>query len=66
MIMSTKAESSFVFTGYTNWRRATVRFKEHELSLAHLDAIKAHQYSQSTSVSSLLSSELEKSRNKKK
>ena len=34
--------------------------KEHELSLAHRDAIKARQYSQSTSVSSLLSSELKR------
>ena len=39
-IMSMKAESAFVSTGYSNWRKATVRFKEHELSLAHRDAIK--------------------------
>ena len=56
-IMSMKAESAFVSIGYSNRRKATVRFKEHELSLAHCDA---HQYSQSTSVSSLLSSELKR------
>ena len=57
-VMSSKAEAAFISTGYSNRRKATVRFKEHELSLVHHDAINAHQASQSTSISSLLSSEV--------
>ena len=57
-VMSSKAEAAFNSTGYLNWRKATVRFKEHELSLAHCDAIDAHQSRQLASVSSLLSSEM--------
>ena len=55
---SSKAEAVFMSTGYSNWRKATVSFKEHELSVAHRHAISAHESSQSTSVSTLLSSEL--------
>ena len=65
-VMSSKAEAAFISTGYSNWRKATVRFKEHELSLVHRDAINAHQASQSTSISSLLSSEVRRNQEKRR
>lgn len=65
-MLSSKAETAFSSTGYSNWRKATVRFKEHELSLAHRDAINAFQSSQSTSVSSLLSSEMRRNQEQRK
>ena len=57
-VMSSKEKAAFISTGFSNWRKATVQFKEHELSLAHHDGIDAHQSSQSASVSSLISSEM--------
>ena len=65
-VMSSKAEAAFISTGYSNWRKATVQFKEHELSLVHHDAINAHQASQSTSISSLLSSEVRRNQEKRR
>ena len=59
--MSSKAETTFISTGYSNWRKATVQFKGHELTLARCDAIDAHQSSHSASVSSLLSSKMRQS-----
>ena len=65
-IMSSKAEAAFISTGYSNCRKATVQFKEHELSLAHRDAINAHKSSQSTSVSSLLASEMKRNQEQRR
>lgn len=37
-----KADTAFSTEGFCNWKKATVRFKEHELSHAHQVAIEAH------------------------
>ena len=40
--MSTKAEPAFAITGFSNWKKVTTRFKEHESSQAHRDVVFAH------------------------
>ena len=37
-----KADTAFSTEGFCNWKKATVRFKEHELSHAHQVAVEAH------------------------
>ena len=56
-VMSTKSEPAFVTTGFSNWKKATLRFKEHELSQAHRDAISAHVSATSIPVSRMLQSQ---------
>ena len=56
--MSTKAEPTFTTTGFSNWKKATTRFKEHESSQAHRDAVFAHVSANSTSVNAMLQSQV--------
>ena len=37
-----KADTAFSTEGFCNWKKATVRFKQHELSHAHQVAVEAH------------------------
>ena len=39
--MSTKTEQTFSVVGFCNWKKALTRFKVHELSHAHRDALLA-------------------------
>ena len=40
--MSTKADPAFSVSGFSNWKKALDRFREHESSLAHRDAVHAY------------------------
>lgn len=39
LIFSTKAERAFITDGFCNWKKATLRFKEHGLSQCHREAV---------------------------
>ena len=56
--MSTKAEPTFTTTGFSDWKKATTRFKEHESSQAHRDVVFAHVSANSTSVNAMLQSQV--------
>lgn len=53
-VMSTKADPAFSTSGYSNWKKAVDKFREHEQSLAHKDALKAHASTKNLPVSALL------------
>ena len=53
-VFSTKADPAFSTIGFSNWKKAMNRFKEHESSLAHRDAFAAFLAPQSPSVNELL------------
>ena len=37
--LSTKLEMAFIETGFTNWKKAIEKFKDHEVSSCHREAI---------------------------
>ena len=45
-VMSTKAASAFSVDGFCNWKNAVEKFKEHEKSQAHRDAVAAQSMCQ--------------------
>ena len=47
--LSAKAEPTFTLTGFSNWKKATTRFKEHECSQAHRNVVAANISSSSSS-----------------
>ena len=54
-VMSTKADPAFsTTTGFSNWKKGTSSFKQHESSLAHRDALSAHIMSSVTPINELL------------
>ena len=58
--LSAKAEPTFTLTGFSNWKKATTRFKEHECSQAHRNAVAAHiSSSRSTPVNEMLIRQIE-------
>ena len=56
--MSKKCEANFVTTGFSNWKKATTRFKEHESSQAHKDSVVAHVSTKSTPINRMLQSQI--------
>lgn len=57
-VMSTKADPAFSLPGFSNWKKAVDKFKEHEQSLAHRDSILASTAAKNLSVSVRLQNEL--------
>ena len=57
-VMSINAEPTFATTGFSNWKKATTPFKEHESSQAHRDAVFAHVSANSTSMNAMLQSQV--------
>ena len=56
----TRPDPAFSSIDFTKWRKAIVKFKDHEASAAHRDAFIVFQASRGTSVSNLLVTNLEK------
>ena len=59
-VVSTKADPAFTMIGFSNWKKALNKFKEHESSLAHRDAFAAFIASKSTPVNELILKGLDK------
>ena len=57
-IFNRKAEPSFTSHGFSNWKKAKEKFREHEQSHTHHEALMSYQALQQPSVVSLLSSQL--------
>ena len=58
--LSAKAEPTFTLTGFSNWKKATTRFKEHECSQAHRNALAANiSSSRSTPINEMLIRQVE-------
>lgn len=57
--MSKRADHAFTTNGFSNWKKAVTKFKEHEQSLAHKDAITAFKAMNSQSISSQLQRSLD-------
>lgn len=57
--LSKRAELAYSLNGFTNWKHATARFKNHELSQSHQHAVTAHAQ-KGKEVSVLLSSAVDK------
>ena len=57
-IMSSKAEQAFSVDGFSNWKKALTRFKAHELSQAHRDAVLAFEASKGIPINHQLQKEL--------
>ena len=51
--------SAFVEDGFSNWKKATQRFREHEKSVMHHEALMKLAAQSSTSISTQLSSQRE-------
>ena len=52
--MSTKADCAFSTAGFSNWKKGTSSFKQHQSSLAHRDAMSAHILSGTTLIGELI------------
>lgn len=65
-VVSSKADPAFTTVGFSNWKKALDRFKEHESSLAHRDCLAAFIASKSTSVDELLLKGLDKDQSKRR
>ena len=50
-VMSTKAAPAFSVYGFCNWKNAIEKFKEHEKSQAHRDAVAAYVASKHVPIS---------------
>ena len=43
VVASSKADPAFTTAGFCNWKKAVERFKEHESSYAHRNALAMYQ-----------------------
>ena len=57
--MSNRADPSFTISGFSNWKNALLKFRDHEYSLAHRDAVAAYLASKSSPVNIQLQRGLE-------
>ena len=58
-VMSNRADPSFTISGFSNWKNALSKFRDHEYSLAHRDAVAAYLASKSSPVNIQLQRGLE-------
>ncbi|KAL2077880.1 hypothetical protein ACEWY4_027384 [Coilia grayii] len=58
-----RADAVFIRGGFSNWRKATEKFREHEKSAFHLDAVSKVAALNSTPISALLSEVVAKDQN---
>ena len=65
-VISSKTEPAFISTGFCNWKKATILFREHEQSQTHRDAIAAHMSAKSTPVNAMLQSEVDNIRSRRR
>ena len=56
----TKFKDAFVMSGFTNWKKGPQRFKEHEKSQAHKEAIFTHEMSSRPTITSMVNSAVKK------
>lgn len=61
LTFSSKQESAFTEDGFSNWKKALQRFKEHETSQAHRESMEKHILMRQPSVASQLATQLENS-----
>ena len=60
LTFSTKAENTFTARGFNNWKKAKQKFREHEQSLAHREAMLKYSATQQPSVSAQLNCQVQK------
>lgn len=57
-VMSTRADAAFTTCGFSNWKNAISKFKEHEQCLAHRDSVIAYEASKQAPINAQLTREL--------
>ena len=57
-VLNNRTERAFTMDGFDNWKKAKQKFREHECSHSHKQALLSHQTSLKGSVASLLSNSL--------
>ena len=64
--VGTRPDPAFSSIGFSNWKKAVVKFKDHEASAAHRDAFTVFQASRGTSVTNLMLTSLEKDQSRRR